>query len=239
MTNHKKREKTEAVMVTEKNLTQYALTVKRFVEILLRTVQNPQKDVKVVTVEDVTVPMIDMVVGQKRGASTVIKLDISLEIVNQPDVMDAIEIDVEEVDPEVMIVEEEEILGQGVEIEGGGDLQLEATQEKETTEEEGQMTEELEEDLQVREALAQKVSIIHFFQFYAFFQFYRLFLIKLGSPRRENNKKDRARSESNSSSHSNNDRRRDNTKGKDRKSSRSRSRSGSAERSVKGSSHSA
>lgn len=157
VTNHKKREKTEAVMVTEKNLTQYALTVKRFVEILLRTAQNPQKDVKVVTVEDVTVPMIDMVVGQKRGASTVIKLDTSLEIVNQPDVMDAIEIDVEEVDPEVMIVEEEEILGQGVEIEGGGDLQLEATQEKETTEEEGQMTEELEEDLQVREALAQKV----------------------------------------------------------------------------------
>jgi len=156
VTNHKKREKTEAVMVTEKNLTQYALTVKRFVEILLRTAQNPQKDVKV-TVEDVTVPMIDMVVGQKRGASTVIKLDTSLEIVNQPDVMDAIEIDVEEVDPEVMIVEEEEILGQGVEIEGGGDLQLEATREKETTEEEGQMTEELEEDLQVREALVQKV----------------------------------------------------------------------------------
>ena len=206
-------------------------------EILLSIVQNPQKHVKV-TVEDVTGPMIDMVGGLKGSASTVIKLDTSLEIVNQLDVMDAIEIDVGEADQGVMIVEEEEILDQGVEIEEGGDLQLEVTREKDTTEEVRKMTEELEENLQVPEVLAQKVSIIHFFQFYLFFQFYRLFLIKLGSSRRENNKKDRARSESHSSSYSNNDRKRDNTKGKDRKSSRSRSRSGSADRSVRGSSDS-
>lgn len=128
----KKREMTEAEMVTEVNQTWYALTVKKFAVIWLKTVQNPQKEEITIAV-DVMAPMTDMVVDLKRGVSTVTKLDTSPEIVNQPDDL----IEMKETGQEVVTVEEEEILDQEAEIEEG-DLQArvqEVTRERETTEE--------------------------------------------------------------------------------------------------------
>lgn len=132
VTNLKKREMTEAEMVTEVNLTWYALTVKKFAVIWLKTVQNPQKE-EITIAEDVMAPMTDMAADLKRDASTVTKLDTSLEIVNQPGDL----IEMKETGQEVEIVEEEEILDQEAEIEGE-DLQArvqEVTREKETAEE--------------------------------------------------------------------------------------------------------
>jgi len=132
VTNLKKREMTEAEMVKEVNQTWYALTVKKFAVIWLRTVQNPQKEEKV-TVVDVMDPMTDMAVDQKRSASTVTKLATLPEIVNQPEDL----IETKEIGQEVVTVEEGETLDQEAEIEGG-DLQAhvqEVTQERETTEE--------------------------------------------------------------------------------------------------------
>lgn len=129
--NLKKREMIEAEMVTEVNLIWYALIVKRFAVIWLKTAQNPQKE-EITTVEDVMAPTTDMAIDLQRGASTVTNLDTLLEIVNQPD--DPIEM--KETGQEVMIVEEEETLDQEAEIEGE-DLQArvqEVTQEKETIE---------------------------------------------------------------------------------------------------------
>jgi len=68
--NLKKREMTEAEMVTEVNLRWYALTVKRFAVKWLKTAQNPQKE-EITTEEDVMALMTDMAVDQRRDASTV------------------------------------------------------------------------------------------------------------------------------------------------------------------------
>lgn len=128
-TNLKKKKGTEEVMVTEKK-TWFALTVMKYAEISLKTVQNPQKE-ETTIVADVMAQMIDaVVIDPQKDVLIVTKLDTLPENVNHQGVIGAIEIDVteEEADLGVTIVEEGETLDQEAEIEGE-DLLPEVTQE--------------------------------------------------------------------------------------------------------------
>jgi len=128
-TNLKKKKGTEEVMVTEKK-TWFALTVMKYAETSLNTVQNPQKE-ETTIVADVMAQMIDaVVIDPQKDVLIVTKLDTLPENVNHQGVIGAIEIDVTEegADLGVTIVEEGETLDQEAEIEGE-DLLPEVTQE--------------------------------------------------------------------------------------------------------------